>query len=103
MPKGHKQVRNQYKRATDRFINYMMENTPVYAKGKQEPVKTHCAAADWMYDQRHVPCSSVMRDLEIAIHLRREVARKCYYCRDSGHRHFIKILHECLTVLRKIE
>jgi len=94
-------VYSRYKKATNRFIQYMMGKCPEEIRGART-VDALCTAADWMEGQKHILPRSVLQDLKLAIRIRSRVAKSMYGGGDSGHKHFNLVLTYCWTVLNRL-
>mmetsp|Transcript_54298 Transcript_54298/g.162487 ORF Transcript_54298/g.162487 Transcript_54298/m.162487 type:complete len:927 (-) Transcript_54298:214-2994(-) len=94
-------VYSRYKKATESFIRYMMDQCPEEIRGART-VDALCTVADWMEGQRHILPRSILQDLKLAIRIRSRVAKSVYGGGDSGHKHFILVLTYCWTVLNRL-
>eukprot|EP00557_Chaetoceros_sp_GSL56_P013675 CAMPEP_0176479332 /NCGR_PEP_ID=MMETSP0200_2-20121128/1684_1 /TAXON_ID=947934 /ORGANISM="Chaetoceros sp., Strain GSL56" /LENGTH=932 /DNA_ID=CAMNT_0017875371 /DNA_START=150 /DNA_END=2948 /DNA_ORIENTATION=+ len=92
-------VYTRYKKATREFVNFMIQNTPEWVAGNRNSVDFLLTAAEWMVENRFEIHANVMRDLKLAIRLRKRVGESLYGGGDVGHKYFIDILVFCWSHL----
>jgi len=73
----------------------MLLNTPDYVPGDRNSVDFLLTAAEWIMDNRFDIHKSVMRDLKLAIRLRKRVGESLYGGGDVGHQYFIDVFVFC--------
>jgi len=96
-------VYSAYKAATNRFVKYMMNQCPKSVFGQEHTANSLVPAADWMKETQHViEDRSVLKDLRLAIVMRRRVAKSVYGGGDAGHLHFLRVLMYCWTILKDL-
>ena len=98
LQENYKSVYSRYKDATNRFFQYMIQQTPEDVRGKPS-VNALVVAADWMVEQGHPMDAMILKDLKLAIRIRSRVAKSVYGGGDSSHKHFISVLVYCWTLL----
>lgn len=92
---------SRYKRATNRFMDYMRKNVPrAVIEGEEKNVIFLLYAADWMMASSHTLDPKVLKDLRVSIRMRKRVAKSYFGGGDATHKYFIDILVYCWTVLR---
>ncbi|KAL7515360.1 hypothetical protein ACHAXN_013319 [Cyclotella atomus] len=92
---------SRYKRATNRFMDYMRKNVPrAVIEGEEKNVIFLLYAADWMMSSSHTLDPKVLKDLRVSIRMRKRVAKSYFGGGDATHKYFIDILVYCWTVLR---
>jgi hypothetical protein len=96
-------VYSRYKKATNRFIEYMTKICPSeMGEGGSRSTSSLLAAADWMAGTGHGMERSVLRDLKLAIRIRTRVAKSVYGGGDAGHKHFLNVLIYCWFFLNAL-
>ena len=90
---------SRYKKATSRFVSYMLDNTPAGAGVNTASVNCLPVSADWMVDTKHILDPHVLKDLKLAIRVRSRVATSYFGGGDVGHKHFLEVLRYCWSKL----
>jgi hypothetical protein len=92
-------VYTRYKKATQEFVNFMIQNTPEWVTGNRNSVDFLLTAADWMVENRFEIHPTVLNDLKLAIRLRKRAGESVFGGGDLGHKYFIDILVFCWSHL----
>ena len=96
-------VYSRYKKATNRFIEYMAKSCPSeMGQGGSRSTSSLLAAVDWMAGTGHIMERSVLRDLKLAIRIRTRVAKSVYVGGDAGHKYFLNVLIYCWFILNAL-
>lgn len=92
-------VYTRYKKATRDFVNFMIANTPEWVSRNRNSVDFLLTAAEWMVENRFEIHPTVMKDLKLAIRLRKRAGESIFGGGDQGHKYFIDILVFCWSHL----
>ena len=96
---GLPSVYSRYKDATNRFVKFLLGNTPESVPGNRNSVDFLITAAEWMEENRFLIEKAVLVHLKLAIRMRARVAKSVYGGGDKGHRHFLLVLQYCWQIL----
>ena len=92
-------VYSRYKKATNRFVDYMAKARPSEMEASANSLM---AASDALANTDHDMERSILNDLKLAIRVRTRVAKSVYDGGDEGHKYFLEVLTYCWSVLNSL-
>ena len=102
-PLGYESIYVRYKDATRRFKEGLRSMVPDKIF-QGDYVQSLANAVDYLHDNQKTNITdSLLRDLKLAIRVRRRVAKNHHRGGDEGHSYFLSMLVYCFAVLRQLK